>query len=57
MKITEKLVNYEYLKEDEAVKGARGVGEVLAKRIEELLTVGNVELHRDLWREERRRRC
>jgi len=32
----------EYLKEDEAVERTRGLGEVVAERLEELLSVGDV---------------
>jgi hypothetical protein len=35
----------EYLKENEAVERTRGIGEVVAERVEELLPVGDVELH------------
>lgn len=46
----------DYLEKDEAMDGTRRLREVMAKRTEELFAVGDVELHRDCRRSERRQR-
>lgn len=46
----------DYLEENEAVRGAGGGREMIAKGIEKLLAIADVKVHGDHWRWQRGRR-